>query len=430
MAMNLLYIDPGTGSMLFTILIGVLGTAFYFLRNALVKLRFLLGGGGKQGGGPEHLPVVIFADSKHYWNQFEPICREFDRRGERLVYLTASPDDPALKVEFTHVECRFIGEGNKAFSYLNFLQADVLLSTTPGLDVYQWKRSRGVGWYVHILHAPSEVTVYRMFGIDYYDALLLSGEYQIRQVRELERLRALPAKELRLVGMPYLDTMRERMLADGPVPQHPVTVLLAPSWGASGILSRYGSEIIRALLDTGWHIIIRPHPQSFTAEKELMESLMREFPDSGQLEWNRDNDNYPVLRRSDIMISDFSGVIFDYSLVFGRPVIYADTEFDKSPYDACWLNEELWTFKVLPKIGKQLEPKEFGRLKEVIGDMLGNPAYEEAIEETRIECWAHIGRSAALTADYLIEKRKEILREKEASQADKKAAGSGKEVLT
>ena len=31
-----LYIDPGTGSMLFTILIGVLGALVYFFRNALM----------------------------------------------------------------------------------------------------------------------------------------------------------------------------------------------------------------------------------------------------------------------------------------------------------------------------------------------------------------------------------------------------------
>ena len=40
-----LYIDPGTGSMLFTILIGVIGAGVYSLRMLLIKLRFILGGG-------------------------------------------------------------------------------------------------------------------------------------------------------------------------------------------------------------------------------------------------------------------------------------------------------------------------------------------------------------------------------------------------
>ena len=53
----LLYIDPGTGSMLFTILIGVLGAAFYSLRMLWIKLRFKLGS-GKVAADMKGLPFV------------------------------------------------------------------------------------------------------------------------------------------------------------------------------------------------------------------------------------------------------------------------------------------------------------------------------------------------------------------------------------
>ena len=248
--------------------------------------------------------------------------------------------------------------------------------------------------------------------IFYYDAVLLSGQYQIGQIRELEAKRGLPAKEMLTVGMPYMDAMKARLDA-APQEAHETTVLLAPSWGSSGILSRYGADIIRELLSTGYHLIVRPHPQSFTSEKELMDALMREFPDSPHLEWNRDNDNFDVLRRSDILISDFSGVIFDYSLVFGRPVIYADTSFDKAPYDACWIDEELWTFTTLPKIGKKLSKEMFPEMKSLIDGMLNDPQYREAIETARRETWEHIGESASLTADYMIRKRESLYAEKE-----------------
>ena len=71
--------------------------------------------------------------------------REFDQRGVDVTYMTASSDDPALSCEYPHIHGEFIGEGNKAFAKLNFLKAKLLLSTTPGLDVYQWKRSKDVG---------------------------------------------------------------------------------------------------------------------------------------------------------------------------------------------------------------------------------------------------------------------------------------------
>ena len=325
-----------------------------------------------------------------------------------MVYYTASEDDPALKKEYKYIKREFAGEGNKAFAKLNMLNADILLSTTPGLDVYQWKRSRDVKYYVHIPHAVSDLSGYRMFGLDYYDAVLLTGDYQYHQIRELERLRNLPEKELLTVGMTYMDTLKKR-LENAPVLEaHPTTVLLAPSWGINSIFNRYGDKIFEELLKTGYNIVVRPHPQSYVSEKELIESLMAKFPDSDRIQWNRDNDNFDVLRKSDIIISDFSGVIFDFSLVFDKPVIYADTSFDKSPYDSCWLDEELWTFQILPYIGQQLTADNLENIKEVIDTCLSSTKYKQGRDKARSEAWAHIGESAVIVTDYLENKHKEL----------------------
>ncbi len=413
---HFIYIDPGTGSMLFTILIGVLSAAAYFLRNSIMKLRFIFSlGKQEKTENDNNVPFAIFTDSKRYWNIFKPICDEFEKRGQQTVYLTASPDDPALSENYEHVTAQFIGEGNRAFARMNMLKADVVLSSTPGVDVYQWKRSRNVKWYAHILHAANDVTAYRMFGIDYYDAVMTSGEYQAKQVRQLEELRHLPEKELPMIGLPHMDALRERLLNAGELPEHPVTVLLAPSWGPSSILNKFGSKMIDALLKIGYHIIIRPHPQSFTSEKAMLDELMEKYPDSDTLEWDSSNDNFEVLRRSDILISDYSGVIFDFALVFDRPIIYADTSFDKGPYDAWWLEDEMWTFSILPQIGRQLTKENFETVGELIDGCLNAPELAEGRNKARSDTWANIGNSASLAVDYLIEKRQKLLDSKEAA---------------
>ncbi len=408
----LLYIDPGTGSMLFTIIIGVLGAAFYSLRMLWIKLRFKLGG-GKVEATSKSLPFVVFADDKRYWSVFEPICRELDKRGKDVVYMTASADDPALDNDFEHIKAEYIGSENKAFARLNFLNADIVISTTPGLDVYQWKRSKQVKYYVHIPHAASEITLYRMFGIDYYDAVLLSGEYQAQDIRNLEKLRELPEKELYKVGIPYMDKMIARLESEGPAPEHERTVLLAPSWGQSAIFSVYGSKILDVLLKTGYHIIVRPHPQSFKSEKDMIERLMKEYPDSDRLEWNKDTDNFDVLRRSDILISDFSGVIFDFSLVYDKPVIYTNPNFDLSPYDAWWLDTPLWTTTALPRLGRELTANNMDHLKELIDSCLSDAQYVEGRRQVKAETWEFVGQGAERTADYLINKYEELTTEKE-----------------
>lgn len=404
------YIDPGTGSMLFTILIGILGALRYVFKSWFVKLRFFLSGGRKTKDDGDKLPLVIFSEGKQYWNFFNPVCKELEARGVETVYMTASEEDPALKNEYKHIKTEFIGTGNKAFAKLNFLNADIVLATTPGLDVYQWKRSREVKSYIHMFHAAGDVTLYRMFGIDYYDSLLISGDYQEKQIRDLEGLRNLPAKEIVKVGIPYMDEMLLRFKNNLSVAKKDgeVTVLLAPSWGPSAILSKYGKKIIDVLLETGYHVIVRPHPQSFTSEKELMESLMKEYPNSKQLEWNRDADNFEVLKRSDILISDFSGVIFDFALVYDKPVIYADTSFDDSVYDAWWLDSKLWTFEILPHLGIQLNNENMGNLKELIDKCINEEKYAEGRKKAIAETWAYQGEGAKRVVDFLVEKQAEL----------------------
>ena len=400
------YIDPGTGSMLFTVLVGAISVIIYGLRGLIIRLRYSLHRDVKADEGSS--PFVIFSDDKRYWTTFRSICDGFEKRKLHIVYMTQSEDDPVFDKQYEYIKPVCIGKGNRGFARLNMLNTDIVLSTTPGLDVYQWKRSRNVKWYTHVYHSANDATRYRMFGIDYYDSIILSGEYQVHQIRELERIRKLPEKELLVLGLPYLDELKKRIDSEGVEEHSGKTVLLAPSWGASSILNRYGEKIIEELLKTGYHLIIRPHPQSFSSEKEMIDRLMKKYPESDQLEWNRDNDNFYALRRADILISDFSGVIFDFALAFDRPVIYADTSYDPEPYDSGWLDEPLWTFTVLPKIGKQLTADNLEGIKDLIDSCTDSSQMKKAREKARKETWANIGKSSESIVEYLVSKREEL----------------------
>lgn len=424
---KLLYIDPGTGSMLFSIIIGIAGVLIFAGHALIIKLKFFfLGGRGKNAEG-DRLPICIFSEGKRYWNVFKPVLDEFEKRGKDIHYLTASPDDPALKADYKHVHSEFIGEGNKGISKMNFIKADLVLSTTPSLDVFQWKRSKGASYYVHIPHMPNDITTYKMFGLDFYDAVLVSGTYQKEEIRRLEAMRSIPEKEVVLTGIPYLDKMKERLdnakTADKSGKEK--TILLAPSWGNNGILTAYGASFIENLIKTGYKVIIRPHPQSFTSEKDLIDTLMKQFPESDKLKWNRDPDNFDVLNEADILISDFSGVIFDFSLVFNKPIIYTEPSNDWSQYDCAWDTEELWTYQILPQIGRKLTPDNFGNIGKLVEDCIsGSDAKELAKgrDLAREQTWCNIGKGAEKTADYLIAKHEEILRkEKEKADAAKPA---------
>jgi CDP-glycerol glycerophosphotransferase (TagB/SpsB family) len=143
-----------------------------------------------------------------------------------------------------------------------------------------------------------------------------------------------------------------------------------------------------------------------------MEKLMAEFPESDSLEWNRDPDNFDVLNRSDILISDFSGVIFDFSFIFDKPVICADTEFDASPYDAWWLNRLPWGLSVIPGLGAGLNSENRGDLKSLIDSCLEDDSYTKSRHKVRDEAWAYQGEGVTRMADYLTDKYRKLTEEK------------------
>lgn len=405
----LLYIDPGTGSMLFSIIIGAAATLYFLSRAVIMKIKLFFSA-GKSGAvitKADYKPYVIYNEGNQYWTLFKPICDEFEKRGVAVNYLTSSKTDPIFDQQYHFIKAEFIGEGNSAFARLNLLTAGVVLMTTPGLQVYQLKRSKNVKHYAHILHAASDATMYRLFGIDYFDSILLTGDYQKADIRQLEQQRGLPAKELETVGCTYLDMQFNRICDIPEENPHNFTVLLSPSWGPSALLSRFGEKLLDPLTETGWHIIIRPHPQSKKSEPEMLKRLEDRYKTNSNVEWDYNRENIYSMKRADIMISDFSGIIFDYTFLCDKPVMYVKAQFDLRPYDAYDLDHQLWQFDTLNKIGVELKEESFANIKEEIQKLSDNQTFAQARQQAKKEAWMYQGEAASRIVNFLIRKEQQ-----------------------
>lgn len=400
----LLYIDPGTGSMLFSILIGAAATLFFVAKAAWIKLKILFSG-KKDGSGvvdASYKTYVIYNEGNQYWNVFKPVADEFEKRKIPLMYYTSSKTDPIFDQKYEFVTSEYIGEGNTAFAKLNMLSAGFVLMTTPGLQVYQLKRSKSVKHYSHVLHMPNDATTYRLFGLDYFDSVLLTGDYQKDDIRTLEKNRGINSKDLVTVGCSYLDVLSEKINSLPAEENHVFTVLVSPSWGEVGVLKRFGERLLDPLAATGWKIIVRPHPQSKKSEADMLKRLEERYKDNANVEWDYNRDNIYSMKKADIMISDFSGIVFDYTFLCNKPVMYVNTDMDLRPYDAYDLNKQLWQFSVLEKMGIKLEEKDFANIKEVIQNASDSPELAEQRKIAKETAWMNIGKAGEKIADYMI----------------------------
>jgi hypothetical protein len=406
------YLDPGSGSMLVTGLAGLLTTLLFFLKGLYYKgRRILFGVVGKAAKNDEtRHQMVFYSEGRHYWSTFKPIIDELICRGERCVYLTSDEEDPGLRHPSELVSAKCIGRGTKAYVYLTALEADLCAMTTPGLDVLHIRRSKGVKHYAHLIHAPTDVGIYKRYSFDYFDSIFISGDHQGKSLRKLEELRGTPRKILAKTGCLYYDEIWRQLkeLDVTPAVGGPITVLVAPTWGLNGLLKKFGARVLMPLLKQKWNVIVRPHPQSYISEREMLDDLHEELKEYSNLQWDSNKDGTKSMVQANVMVSDFSGIVFDFAFLFEKPVITLKCDLTKLGLEAAELPWDPWELTVLDTIGPRVTENELAALPNIIEQEFGRSNRTQMIRRLRDESVANFACTARYVADELLRIRNDV----------------------
>jgi CDP-glycerol glycerophosphotransferase (TagB/SpsB family) len=107
------------------------------------------------------------------------------------------------------------------------------------------------------------------------------------------------------------------------------------------------------------------------------------------------------------MISDFSGIIFDYTFLRDKPVIYVQQSLDITPYDAWDIDPDpeksLWLRKALRSFGIELKEELFANIGEVIRSASDSAELKAARAKARDEAWMYRGEAAKRIVDFMLE---------------------------
>ncbi len=338
------YLDPGTGSLLLYALAGIALSLLNGLRNAWYWIR---GRSFFQGTTAisSHLPDVIFhSEGGKYWQVFKPVMEALADEGVECAYVTPDAGDPGLASGIKGVQGLRPGGEMATISFMNAVRAALVVSTTPHLDVYMLRRSKGVRQYAHLFHAPTDLVFYEKYAFDWYDVLLTVGPFQERSVRALEEKRGTPRKELLPTGNTYFDYMLEEAEKLPYVSDEGKKIALyAPTWGFRSSTLKYGAGIMETLSEAGYHVIFRPHPQFYISQKELITEVEKRIAGLGnRIEIDRNRTGINSMSRSNLMVTDLSGTLFDYTCLFGKPVLLALADADAGGMEGEDLAKPYW----------------------------------------------------------------------------------------
>lgn len=324
--------------------------------------------------------VIFYAEGAYYFQYFKYIFDELRAKGVKLAYITSDKKDPVFEM---HDELTTIIYSKSTLAFaLGRLQADVVIMTMPGLDQYIYKRSAGVKKYVYVFHAlVSTHQQYPAHSFDAFDAIFLTGPEQESEIRETEMIYGLPEKELVPFGYPLLEELIEKKAV---IASHEQQILIAPSWYEEGIFQSCIHQIINVLAGTGYQVLIRPHPEYIKRNKKSFEQLQSSTRKFSNIRLDTSPSLWESLVTSAYLITDRSGIAFEFAFVNNRPVIFIDTPLKVR-------NQEFNLLKALPvenslrhEMGVCLSPASIDSLVAALDDVRNNlSVFKESISAVK-----------------------------------------------
>lgn len=271
--------------------------------------------------------IVFYAEDVASHGYFEGLLgRLLDSGPHPVCYFTSDPDDPIFQRSGPSLRVFYVSQ------LLPFLTRNldgaVLVMTMPDLETFHVKRSRNDVNHVYLFHnIGSSFPVIRYGALFHYDTIFCVGEHHEQEIRRQEELYDLPAKTLVPFGYYRLEkTHRDYRSHQRTEPggEHRGRVLVAPSWGADSILNLCGRALVRTLLDAGYEVTVRPHPMTEKHDPDLIRSLKDEFGSHPLFVYAGDISSVHPFFDADVLVSDWSGVSYEYAFGTERPVLFID----------------------------------------------------------------------------------------------------------
>ena len=357
--------------------------------------------------------IVFYLEKESDFIFFKPIVEKLTQEYDtKICYVTSSKTDPMLSCNDKNILPFYIGDGVARSNFFINLKATIIVMTMPDLETFHIKRSKVYPvHYVYIFHSlNSTQRAYTNTAFDNFDTIFCTGNYQIIEIQERERKFNLRKKKLVKHGYGRLDTLINEVQSTNvrKNASNNKVVLIAPTWGLNGLIETKGQEIVHILLDSGFDVILRPHPTTIKKSNQVVQKIEKEFKNYLNFKLETDIRNTESLFLCDCMISDLSGAAIEYSFTFEKPILYIVTPekiVQKKQIDLVSLEE-----KIRPQIGEVISLSQLSLLPSKINQLLlSQNKFKEKIKKIREETVFNIGNSGDQGAKYLLELKKSLV---------------------
>ena len=361
--------------------------------------------------------VVFYAEGGGYYKYFKTVIDWLLAHTNVVIhYVTNDPKDVVFQTptfnlqpsDYTkRIRAYYIGP-TKIIPLMMKMDADMVVMTTPDLNTYHIKRSyvRKDVEYVYVDHGPTSVHMcYRKGAFDHFDTIMCNGPFQVAEHKATEKLYSLKPKKLIESGYPLLDTLR--VGADVFGGQHIPRIMIANSHQKDNIFDSCLDELVASVLKAvpAAQVVVRPHPQYMRRSPAKIQAIAERYAGNSSVVMETDFSKPSTMDQSDVLITDWSGIAYEYAYKTRRPTLFVNTpmkvinpewqKIDITPTDI-WFRDE---------VGVSVEVKDVTtRAGLTVADMLSRPdAFAAKIDNLFATQFFNPGVAGAVVGKYILD---------------------------
>lgn len=350
---------------------------------------------------------VFFSESKFYREHFKDLILELKKRDQsNIIFVTMDQDD--IKYFKEYVKIFLISNHIILKLFFIILKCRFMIMTLPDLGNHIIK-SKNCDFYVYFYHAlGSTHKIYTKEAFKNYEIIFTNGEYQSKELRKAEIKYNFPRKEIVNVGYFFLDHLKKKVNLNI---KEKNNILFAPSWNYNekNLFNDYSLLIISKLLTNNFSVTFRPHPEHYKRSKKIIKKIFNTYADEKNFTIDKNFSNIKSLEKANILITDNSSIVFEYLLIFKRPIIYINYVDKIHNKSSDQLNLSTIENELKKKFGNIILIDELNDLPLICSNLMkrSNLNYD-SIDEFTNEYISNLNHSSAYAAEYLIAKSKSL----------------------
>ena len=338
--------------------------------------------------------VVVYFEGTQDVPHLLPIVNCLKQRNQQVTVVASE--------EMSEIDHIFIGSGFFRILFFQLLDCEIILMTMPDLERLHIKRSKNPVKYAYVFHSlSSSHTIYHEEAFDAYDIIFAAGKHHVTEIEKREKLKNIKSKNIIEGGYPRIDSIISSMPDTLPTSD---TITIAPTWGSGSLLEHEKNmDILKAFIDTGYHICLRIHPMTKRHHPQLIENLKKSFGSKKRFSIVENMSDKSSLYESFMMVSDWSGAAFDFSFTQKRPVLFINTPQKINNPNFQEMELPAAEDEVRNHLGRVVELEDLSNVKSIVDEFRHNKEeWKKRIEQLDNEFVFNLGCSAEKIASEIM----------------------------